>query len=93
MPSEIFWSSFYIFGGGFLLTLAGLCYRSKCEDVNLCCGLIKFSRNINVEMREDLKFGLPSTGGQQQQQGPFSSGSRTPPSRLTRESSLEQGNL
>jgi hypothetical protein len=42
-------------------------------------------------MREDLKFGLPNTSGQQQQQ--FSSGSRTPPARLTRESSLEQGNL
>ena len=94
MPlSETFWAGFYVFGGGFVITIAGLCYRSKCEDVNLCCDLIKFKRNIGVEMREDLKFGLPNTGqGQQQQQGPFSSGSRTPPARLTRESSLE-GNL
>ena len=91
MLSETFWAGFYVFGGGFVLTLASLCYRSKCEDVNLCCGLVSFKRNINVEMKEDLKFGLPSTG--QQQQGPFSSGSRTPPARLIRESSLEQGNL
>jgi hypothetical protein len=93
MLSETFWAGFYVFGGGFLITIAGLCYRSKCEDVNLCCGLIKFRRNIAVEMKEDLKFGLPNTSGQQQHQGPFSSGSNTPPARLTRESSLEQGNL
>jgi len=81
MPSEIFWSSFYIFGGGFLLTLAGLCYRSKCEDVNLCCGFIKFKRNINVEMREDLKFGLPEMN-----QPP-----RTTQRQLAREDSIESG--
>ena len=80
MPSEIFWSSFYIFGGGFLLTLAGLCYRSKCEDVSVCCGMISFKRNIASELKEDLKYGLPST------EIP-----RTTQRQLAREDSIESG--
>jgi hypothetical protein len=81
MPSEIFWSSFYIFGGGFLLTLAGLCYRSKCEDVSVCCGMISFKRNIASELKEDLKFGLPE----------MNQPSRTTQRQLAREDSIETG--
>ena len=89
--SEVFWSSFYVFTGGFVLSIAALCYRSKCEDVDLCCGLVHFKRNIALEVKEDLKFGLP---GQQQQHAlrtremsPYG----PPPQRMVRAESPESG--
>ena len=26
-----------------------LCYKSKCSDIDLCCGIIKVKRNVNIE--------------------------------------------
>jgi hypothetical protein len=81
MLSETFWAGFYVFGGGFMITIAGLCYRSKCEDVSVCCGMISFKRNIASELKEDLKFGLPE----------MNQPSRTTQRQLAREDSIESG--
>ena len=32
-----------------------LCFKSKCSDVDLCCGLFKIRRNIELEMQIENK--------------------------------------
>ena len=64
--SELFFTNLYIFGGAFILALAGFCYRSKCSNVNLCYGCIKFERDIAIDYKEDKLNGLPSTEMQPQ---------------------------
>ena len=32
-----------------------LCFKSKCFDVDLCCGLFKIKRNIELEMQIENK--------------------------------------
>ena len=32
-----------------------LCFKSKCSDVDLCCGLFKIKRNIELEMQIENK--------------------------------------
>ena len=32
-----------------MLFLIRICYKSKCSDVNMCCGLIKYHRNTHQE--------------------------------------------
>ena len=32
-----------------------LCFKSKCSDVDLCCGLCKIKRNIELEMQIENK--------------------------------------
>ena len=32
-----------------------LCFKSKCSDVDLCCGLFKIHRNIELEMQIENK--------------------------------------
>jgi len=59
--SELFITNLYIFASGFILALAGFCYRSKCSNVNLCYGFIKFERDIAIELVEDKMMGVPST--------------------------------
>ena len=53
--SETFWTSFYGFGGGFILALIALIYKSKCEKVNLCWGGLIIDRAVEVELQEDMK--------------------------------------
>jgi hypothetical protein len=53
--SETFWTSFYGFGGGFILAVIALAYKSKCDRVNLCFGCINIHRNVEVELQEDMK--------------------------------------
>jgi hypothetical protein len=53
--SETFWTSFYGFGGGFILALIALIYKSKCETVKLCWGGLVIHRAVEVELQEDLK--------------------------------------
>ena len=34
-----------------------LCFKSKCSDVNICCGLLKFKRNVDDEIKiEQIKI-------------------------------------
>ena len=53
--SETFWTSFYGFGGGFILAVIALAYKSKCQTVNLCFGCLEIHRNVEVELQEDMK--------------------------------------
>ena len=32
-----------------------LCFKSKCSDVDLCCGLFKIKRNIELEIQIENK--------------------------------------
>ena len=32
-----------------------LCFKSKCSDVDLCCGLFKIHRNIELEVQIENK--------------------------------------
>jgi hypothetical protein len=54
------------FNGIFFITISGLictsvslliryCLKSKCEDVNICYGLINIKRNVNLEVEEEIK--------------------------------------
>ena len=53
--TESFYSGLYVFLGGFILAVLGLAYRSKCDTVRLCYGCVDIHRNVDVEMKEDLK--------------------------------------
>jgi hypothetical protein len=53
--TESFYSGLYVFLGGFILAVLGLAYRSKCDTVRLCYGCVDIHRNVEVEMKEDLK--------------------------------------
>jgi len=54
------------FNGIFFITISGLictsislliryCLKSKCEDINICYGLIKIKRNVELEFQEEIK--------------------------------------
>ena len=59
--SELFWTNLYIFGAGFIVAVLAILYRSKCSDCSICFGCIQFTRDVQVEYREDVRLGLPST--------------------------------
>ena len=40
-------------GSGIMGLTVRYCFKSKCEDVNLCFGLIKIHRNTGDEIKED----------------------------------------
>ena len=37
-----------------VVTIGGLFYKSKCTNVDLCCGLINFTRDTDDEMKIDM---------------------------------------
>ena len=49
--SEVFWTFFITSIIGLLLALGKLCYKSKCQEINVCC--FKVVRNIEAEVKED----------------------------------------
>jgi hypothetical protein len=51
---QIFWTSFYTFAGGFVLALFAIAYKSKCDKVNLCWGMIDIHRAVDIELQEDV---------------------------------------
>jgi hypothetical protein len=53
--SEVFWGLFLTSTIGFILALGKICYKSKCQEINLGC--IKIVRNIEAEVKEDLELG------------------------------------
>jgi hypothetical protein len=53
--SEVFWTFLITSSVGFVLALARVCYKSKCQEINFCC--IKIVRNIEAEVKEDLELG------------------------------------
>ena len=53
--TESFWNGLYVFLGGWILAVITVMYKSKCDQMNLCCGLIVVHRNVDVEMANDLR--------------------------------------
>ena len=52
MISEIFLTSISTLGIGFLTAALGVCYKSKCSEMDCFCFHIK--RDTKTELREDL---------------------------------------
>jgi hypothetical protein len=53
MPlSETFWISTTTLAAGLFTAVLGACYKSKCSDVQCFC--IRFKRDVEAEVREDL---------------------------------------
>ena len=52
---SIFWISIATLLTGFTLKLFSICLKSKCEDCNICFGLLNVHRNVVIEERE-LEF-------------------------------------
>jgi hypothetical protein len=52
--TESWWSGFYTFTGGFILAILAIAYRSKCDQMNLCWGMIEVHRNVDAEIEADL---------------------------------------
>ena len=48
--SEVFYSLVVTTGAGVILSIAKLCFKSKCSEVDLCC--IKIVRDVKVEEQE-----------------------------------------
>ena len=53
--SEVFYTFLITSIIGLLLALGKLCYKSKCQEINVCC--FKVVRNIEAEVKEDLEIG------------------------------------
>jgi len=54
--SETFYVGLYTFSGTFILAIGAVFYKSKCDTVNLCFKCIEIHRNVDIEMKEDMKF-------------------------------------
>ena len=53
--TETFWVGLYTFGGGFILAIFAVAYKSKCDKVNICWGGIEIHRAVEIELQEDMK--------------------------------------
>lgn len=42
-------------GVGFLALLVKFSFKSKCIDINICCGLISIKRDVEAEIKADNK--------------------------------------
>jgi len=56
--SEVFYTFLITSVVGFILALGRICYKSKCSSIDLCC--IKITRNVEIEMKEDIELGSRS---------------------------------
>jgi hypothetical protein len=56
---ETYDAVFFVTISTLLFTCFGLvikyCLRSKCDNIELCCGLIKVHRNVELEVEEEMK--------------------------------------
>jgi hypothetical protein len=57
--SETFWAGFYTFTGGFILAVFAVAYKSKCDKVHICWGMVDIHRAVDIELQEDLKTTNP----------------------------------
>ena len=57
--SELFYSNLVIGFSGMILGCGALFYRSKCDKVNICFGLISIHRNIESELQNDAHIEMP----------------------------------
>jgi hypothetical protein len=56
--SEVFYTFLITSVVGFILALGRICYKSKCSSIDFCC--IKITRNVEIEMKEDIELGSKS---------------------------------
>ena len=57
--SELFYTNLFIGFSGMVLGCGALFYRSKCDKVRICCGLIEVHRNIESELQNDAHIEMP----------------------------------
>ena len=57
MISEIFLFNLALAFSALGLACLGVCYKSKCKNINMCYGAIVIDRDISAEVEED-KAGL-----------------------------------
>jgi len=57
--SEIFYTLLITTTIGLILSIAKLCYKSKCREVNVCC--IKIIRDVEGEEKIDEQVREPSS--------------------------------
>ena len=54
-----FWQHIFLAIGSLLLSALALsakyCLKSKCDNINLCFGLITVHRNVELEAQEEMK--------------------------------------
>jgi hypothetical protein len=53
--SEVFYTFLITSVVGFILALGRICYKSKCSSIDFCC--LKITRNVDIELKEDLEIG------------------------------------
>jgi hypothetical protein len=53
--TESFYNGLYVFLGGWILAVLAVAYKSKCSNVNVCWGMLKIERDVEVELQEDLR--------------------------------------
>jgi hypothetical protein len=53
--TESFYNGLYVFLGGWVLAVLAVAYKSKCSNVNVCWGMLKIERDVEVELQEDLR--------------------------------------
>jgi|GEM_PF-3777568 len=58
--TELFWTHLYILGGGLLIGLSGIAYRSKCTEVSVMWGCCSYKRDITSEIQNDEHIPMPS---------------------------------
>ena len=58
---QIFYTGLYTFGGGFILAVFAIAYKSKCDKVNLCWGMIDIHRAVEIELQEDVRNPVEET--------------------------------
>ena len=57
MMSEVFWTGLYSGLIGFVLAIGSQCYKSKCNEVKICCITIK--RDVAGEEEIDRRLPNP----------------------------------
>ena len=53
--TESFYNGLYVFLGGWVLAVLAVAYKSKCSNVNVCWGMLKIERDVEIELQEDLR--------------------------------------
>ena len=61
--SEVFYTFLITSVIGLMLAIGKICYKSKCSQIEICC--IKVTRNIDLEVKQDLELGNSQKEGEE----------------------------
>lgn len=64
--TESFWMFLIVSTLSLIGALFRIMYKSKCADVDICCGILHVRRNVDIEQQEDAM----ERGTRQQQDTP-----------------------